>query len=171
MDPEQSLWKGTPSQVLHLPSLLLGLVFAIALTAAALLTAVVSGPLAVAAIAAAWLVCLLPWACKAVATRFDNYELTNERLKHASGVLNRRHEVLELYRIKDMRLEMPLHFRIFGLGRIVLDTSDRSTPQVVLDGIRGSVGLSDLLRKNVEAMRDRKRVREVDYESDEDLLE
>lgn len=170
MDSEQTLWKGTPSQILHLPSLFLGIVFAIALTVAALLTAVLTGPLAFAAIAAAWVVCLLPWLCKAVATRFDNYELTCERFRHSFGVLHRKIEVLELYRVKDMRIEMPLHFRIFGLSRIILETSDRSTPTVVLNGIPGGLALADLIRKNVETMRDRKRVREVDYESDDELL-
>jgi uncharacterized membrane protein YdbT with pleckstrin-like domain len=169
MEPEQTLWKGTPSQVLHLPSLLLGLLFAGALTAAILLTAFVTGPIALAAAAAAWFVCLLPWMCKAIATRFDNYELTSERLHHRSGVLNRKIEVLELYRVKDMRLEMPLLFRIFGLSRIILETSDRSTPLVKLNGIAGGLALADLVRKNVETMRDRKRVREVDYESDDDF--
>ena len=168
MSTEQILWKGTPSQVLNLPALLLGFLAAGVLTAAALLTTFVAGPLVIPVIAVAWVVCLFPWFCKMIATRFDNYELTNERLKHSCGVFSRSVEVLELYRIKDMRQELPLHFRLFGLGRILLETSDRSTPTVVLNAIHRSNEVADLIRSNVEAQRDKKRVREVDFEDDED---
>jgi uncharacterized membrane protein YdbT with pleckstrin-like domain len=103
-----------------------------------------------------------------ISTRFDNYELTNERLKHSSGVFSRNVDVLELYRVKDMKQELPFHFRIFGLGRILLETSDRSTPAVVLNAIHQSTEVADLIRRNVEAQRDKKRVREVDLEDDEE---
>jgi uncharacterized membrane protein YdbT with pleckstrin-like domain len=168
MTTEEILWKGTPSQVLNLPALILGLLVGGILTAAALLTTFVAGPLVIPVIAVAWVVCLFPWLCKTIATRFDNYELTNERLKHSSGVFSRSVEVLELYRVKDMKQELPFHFRIFGLGRILLQTSDRSTPEVVLNAIHRSTEVADLIRRNVEAQRDKKRVREVDFEDDEE---
>jgi len=171
MSTEQSLWKGTPSQVLNLPALLLGVLAAGILTAAALLTTFVAGPLVVPVIAAAWAVSLFPWLCKTIATRFDNYELTNERLKHSRGVFSRSVEVLELYRIKDMKQELPFHFRLFGLGRILLETSDRSTPLVALNAIHRSGEIADLIRSNVEIQRDKKRVREVDFEDDDEDVE
>lgn len=168
MNSEQVLWKGTPSQVLNLPALILGLLVGGVLTAAALLTTFVAGPLVIPLIIVVWIVCLLPWIAKSIATRFDNYELTTERLKHSSGVFSRSVEVLELYRVKDMKQELPFHFRIFGLGRILLQTSDRSTPDVVLNAIHRSTEVADLIRGHVEAQRDKKRVREVDFEDDGD---
>jgi uncharacterized membrane protein YdbT with pleckstrin-like domain len=168
MNSEQILWKGTPSQVLNLPALILGLLAGGVLTVAALLTTMVAGPLVIPAIIAVWVVCLFPWLFKMISTRFDNYELTNERLKHSSGVFSRNVDVLELYRVKDMKQELPFHFRIFGLGRILLETSDRSTPAVVLNAIHQSTEVADLIRRNVEAQRDKKRVREVDLEDDEE---
>jgi uncharacterized membrane protein YdbT with pleckstrin-like domain len=167
MNEEQLIWKGTPSQVLNLPALFFGILAASALTVAALLTVVVTGPLAIILIAVAWVVCLLPWLGKVISTRFHRYELTNQRFKHITGVFNRRVEVMELYRIKDMELEMPFHFRIFGLSRIIISTSDRTTPVVVLNAIRGGMNVSDQIRHHVEELRDKKRVREVDYEGDE----
>jgi len=172
MSNEQILWKGTPSQVLNLPALLLGLLVGGVLTAVALLTTFVAGPLVIPIVAAVWVVCLFPWLCKAIATRFDNYELTNERLKHSSGVFSRSVDVLELYRVKDMRQELPFHFRLFGLSRILLETSDRTTPLVVLNAIHKGGAVADLIRSNVEIQRDKKRVREVDFEDDdEDIVE
>ncbi len=164
MDEEQLIWKGTPSQVLNLPALFLGILAASALTVAALLTAVVTGPLAIILIAAAWVVCLLPWLGKVIATRFHQYEVTNQRFKQITGVFSRRVEVMELYRIKDMELEMPLHFRLFGLSRIIMSTSDRTTPVIVMNAIHDGMKVSDQIRHYVEDLRDKKRVREVDYE-------
>lgn len=170
MNQESTLWQGTPSQILNLPAFLLGLLIAAILTTVAFFTLVLAGPLLIAVIAAIWVVCLLPWAVKSLATRFDNYVLTSERLRHSSGIFNRNIEVLELYRVKDLRIELPLHFRIFGLSRILLETSDRSTPFVMLEGIRDGVTVSDLIRNQVEIQRDKKRVREVDFDDDDDDL-
>lgn len=168
MSNESTLWQGNPSQVLNLPAFLLGALIAAILTTVALFTLVMTGPLLIAVIAAIWAVCLLPWMTKALATRYDNYLLTSERLRHSRGIFNRNIEVLELYRVKDLRIELPLHFRIFGLSRIILETSDRSTPLVMLDGIKDGVAVSDLIRNQVETQRDKKRVREVDFDDDDD---
>lgn len=166
MSNESTLWQGTPSQVLNLPALFWGLLVGAALTLVAFLVLVLTGPILIAVVAAVWVVCLLPWVVKAINTRFDKYALTNERLRHSSGILNRSIEVLELYRVKDLRIEQPFHFRLFGLSRILLETSDRSTPLVILNGVSGGMELADLIRRNVEVQRDKKRVREVDFDDD-----
>jgi uncharacterized membrane protein YdbT with pleckstrin-like domain len=167
MNEEQIIWKGTPSQVLNLPAFLLGSLAASVITVAALLTAVVTGPLALIVIAIAWVACLFPWLCKVISTKSNNYVVTNERLKLSTGVFNRKTEVMELYRVKDMQLEMPFHFRLFGLSRLILSTSDRSNPVLVLNAIRDGVSVSDNIRRHVEELRDKKRVREVDFEDDD----
>ena len=167
MNEEQIIWKGTPSQVLNLPAFLLGALAASVITVAALLTAVVTGPLALIVIAIAWVACLFPWLCKVITTKSNNYEVTNERLKLTTGVFNRKTEVMELYRVKDMQLEMPFHFRLFGLSRLILSTSDRSNPVLILNAIRDGASVSDNIRRHVEELRDKKRVREVDFEDDD----
>lgn len=103
------------------------------------------------------------------------YELTDERLRLYEGVLNQKIDELELYRVKDTTMDRPLWLRIFGLSSLHLDTSDRSHPRVEIEAIRGGDQLRETLRKQVEYWRDRKRVREVDFEDgdlegDEGLL-
>lgn len=92
------------------------------------------------------------------------YELTDERLRLYEGVLNQKIDELELYRVKDTTMNRPLWLRIFGLSSLHLDTSDRSHPKVEIEAIRGGDQLRETLRKQVEYWRDRKRVREVDFE-------
>jgi len=92
------------------------------------------------------------------------YELTDERLKTRHGVINRKMDDLELYRVRDHRFEQPLFLRIFGIGNITLQTSDKSHPVVVIRAIPRGEQLREQIRHAVEACRVKKRVREVDFE-------
>ena len=93
------------------------------------------------------------------------FEFTSERLRIYEGILNQEINEVELYRVKDTRLEKPFWLRIFGLSNIVLQTSDRSLPEVNIRAVRNGIEIREKLRKQVEALRDKKRVREVDFES------
>lgn len=85
--------------------------------------------LALAGIAALRVVQLI-WIC-----RVTHYRLTNERLKVSRGFFVKRINEVELYRIMDYELHLPLYQRIFFRGNIVLLTADRSCPRVVLEGV------------------------------------
>ncbi|SHJ30728.1 membrane protein YdbS, contains bPH2 (pleckstrin homology) domain [Rubritalea squalenifaciens DSM 18772] len=155
---ENAIWKGRPSQWVNF------MVFAIC-------GLVVVG----AAICAVWLwswlwLLILPavsWASwKYLEVRFRVYELTSERLRIYEGVLNQTIDELELYRVKDMTIERPFWLRIVGLGTLVLITSDRSHPELHIAAINDAMGLRDQMRTLVEGLRDRKRVREMDFSSD-----
>lgn len=100
--------------------------------------------------------------------RFYVYELTSQRLRITRGIFSRRTDELELYRVKDITLMQPFFMRIFGLGNVVLDTSDRTTPIVTVHAVKEPRHLLDELREAVETMRMQKRVREVDF-SDGDM--
>ena len=80
-------------------------------------------------------------------------------------MLNQEINEVELYRVKDTRITKPFWLRIFGLANLVLDTSDRSCPVVEIPAVRRGTDIREKLRKQVEMLRDKKRVREVDFES------
>jgi uncharacterized membrane protein YdbT with pleckstrin-like domain len=90
------------------------------------------------------------------------YTLTNERLRVTAGVLSKRVDEVELYRVKDTRLEIPLHLRFFGRAHIVLMTSDRSHPELRLRAIADAEMLRNQIRGLVEKRREAKGVRELD---------
>ena len=96
--------------------------------------------------------------------RCFQYELTTQRLRISQGVFNRQTEEIELYRIKDTALVEPFWLRMFSLGNVVLITSDRSTPELVIDAIHDAAGVRETIRAQVEALRTSKGVREVDFE-------
>jgi uncharacterized membrane protein YdbT with pleckstrin-like domain len=92
------------------------------------------------------------------------YELTSERLKIRSGVLNKELEELELYRVRDYRLEQPFWLRLFSLGNVTVTTTDVSQPQVTLRAIADSERVRELIRRNVEDCRTKKGVRSLDLQ-------
>jgi uncharacterized membrane protein YdbT with pleckstrin-like domain len=97
-------------------------------------------------------------------TKFTKYEITNERIIEQTGVLSRKTDETELYRVKDIRLEEPFFLRMFGLSTILLVTSDKSSPIISLDGVKNGINLRKELRAAVEARRDKKGVKERDFE-------
>lgn len=101
-------------------------------------------------------------------TRLQVFEFTTERIRIYEGILNQEINEVELYRVKDTSLQKPIWLRVFGLSNIVLQTSDRSCPEIMVKAVRDGGGIREKLRKQVELLRDRKRVREVDFEGGED---
>ena len=95
-------------------------------------------------------------------TRNTVYTLTNQRLSTRKGVFNRVTEDLELYRVRDTRLEQNFFERLFGLGEVVLFTTDDSTPEIHLHYISGAGDVREKIRRLVEARRDEKRVRTLE---------
>ena len=93
--------------------------------------------------------------------RSYRYEISQEKITWSRGILSRNIDFLELYRVKDYRVQQPLTLRIIGSMHLILETSDRSHPIFLFKGIPYS-NFPDELRKLVEFNRDRKRVYEVD---------
>ena len=140
MAEEREVWFGSPSQVVNLGTfVLMGLFF--------------------------WLVIplfIILW--KWLVIKTTKYEVTTQRVTTRHGVFNKETEELELYRVRDYRLEQPFFLRIFSLGNIILQTSDKSHPDMVLRAIPNAERLREELRTHVEACRLAKRVREIDFE-------
>ena len=114
-----------------------------------------------------WLSCILilpiPVAIwKALSTKKFQISLTGQRLRIRSGIFSKHNEYVELYRIKDWTLNEPFTQRVFGSGVINILSSDRTTPKLHLTWIKGALGFVEKLRYSVEAVRDKKRVRELD---------
>jgi uncharacterized membrane protein YdbT with pleckstrin-like domain len=97
-------------------------------------------------------------------TKCKIYELTTERLKMTEGVFSKVTETLELYRVKDLETRQPFLYRLVGIENIRINTSDLTTPFVIVEAIPSSVGFPDKLRNQVEIIRQQKKVRELDIE-------
>lgn len=93
-----------------------------------------------------------------------SYELTSQRFRVKQGVLSRRIDELELYRVKDTAFVQPFFLRIFSLANVIMVTSDMTARRTIIEAIPADTALNlrEELRVNVEKLREQKRVREVD---------
>jgi uncharacterized membrane protein YdbT with pleckstrin-like domain len=91
-----------------------------------------------------------------------SYEISSEEIRMDSGILSRRHDFIELYRVKDYAVDQPFLYRLFGLGYLTLYTSDRTDPVFILKVIHGPQQKCRIIRDLVERNRKAKHVFEVD---------
>ena len=96
-------------------------------------------------------------------TKYTKFEITNERIIQQNGVLSRRTNETELYRVKDIILDEPFFLRIFGLSNVLIVTSDRTSPLILVNAIENGGVIRRELREAVELRRDKKGVREMDF--------
>lgn len=90
---------------------------------------------------------------------FTRYALSEDRLFISVGLLNIKDDEVLLYRVRDIDLERRLFQRLFGVGTITVMSSDKSMPNLVLKNIKDPVMVKELIHKQVEEMKIRRRVR------------
>ena len=90
------------------------------------------------------------------------YEISSEELRHFSGIMHRKHEFIEHYRIKDFAVDRPLIYRLFGMGNLTIYTSDKTSPVFKMEAIKNPRKIYKTLRGLVEQNRREKHVFEVD---------
>lgn len=99
-------------------------------------------------------------------TLANRYRITTRRIVVETGVLSKRMEQIDLYRIADYTVDRPFGQRLVGTGNLLLKTFDKTTPQLDLRFIKTDVvALYEQLRIATEADKARRGVRMVDYES------
>lgn len=103
------------------------------------------------------LVWLVP---KARATR---YKVTDRRVVVELGLIGRRIEQVDLFRVVDFVVELPFSQRVLGTGNLVLECQDRTTKELRIERVRTDVrALYEAVRKAAEAERARRGVRTLD---------
>ena len=104
---------------------------------------------------------------------FTRYILTDTKLITKVGFLNIKEDEIELYRVYDMSLELPLGQRIFGCGTLKLLSKDSDTPTKILQTIKAPREAKRFIDEAVRLERDKYYVRGRDmignsYPSDHD---
>ena len=90
---------------------------------------------------------------------FTRYAISEDRLFQATGILNLKYEEILLYRIRDITLSRSFGQRIFGVGSITVTSSDKSRPVLVIQNVKDAPEVKELLHRQVEDMKIRRRVR------------
>ena len=90
---------------------------------------------------------------------FTRYALSEDRLFSSVGFLNIKDDEILLYRVRDIDTSRSLWQRLFGVGTVVVMSSDKSMPNLVLKNIKDPVAIKELIHEQVEEMKIRCRVR------------
>jgi membrane protein YdbS with pleckstrin-like domain len=150
---EEELWSGSYS-----PKAMVGS-FAAAgvVTIAGLLLAVLSGGPGLLiwgiGVLVVWGGLLLLLAYRRITVR---YRLTTYRFFHETGLLSRVGNRIEVIDIDDVTVRQGLIERLFGVGTILVASSDRSDPELPLPGIDDAKRVADLIDGVRRAERNRR---------------
>jgi len=96
------------------------------------------------------------------------YEVTEERLIIRRGIVSKSIDEIELYRIKDIKIDFSLINQVAGIGRLTIASSDETTRagDLVIAGIDRAQERRETLRRLVDAARQKRNVREIDMHPD-----
>jgi uncharacterized membrane protein YdbT with pleckstrin-like domain len=101
---------------------------------------------------------------KFLTVRSTRIAVTTERITTTVGIFSRRKWDMELYRVKDTMLHEPFLLRLVRRANIQIVSSDRSSPNVTLPALPNAEWLRQQIRSNVERLRLKRGVREMDMD-------
>ena len=90
---------------------------------------------------------------------FTRYSMSEDRLFTSVGLLNIKDDEVLLYRVRDIDTERTLWQRLFGVGTVTVMSSDKTMPNMVLKNVKDPVFVKELIHKQVEEMKLKRRVR------------
>ncbi|HEX8482704.1 MAG TPA: PH domain-containing protein [Allosphingosinicella sp.] len=92
------------------------------------------------------------------------YDVCPDRLIVRQGIFIKSLDEVELYRVKDVRLDFSLINQMAGIGTITVHSSDETTrgAPLVLRHVERAAQRREELRRLVETARQKRRVREID---------
>ena len=90
---------------------------------------------------------------------FTRYALSEDRLFLSVGFLNIKDDEILLYRVRDIDTSRTLGQRIFGVGTVTVVSSDKTMPTLVLKNVKDPVFVKELIHKQVEETKIKRRVR------------
>ena len=87
------------------------------------------------------------------------YSLSEDRLFLETGLLSTRCEEILLYRVRDLSMKISLGQRIFGVGTVTVQSSDKSCPVLELRNIKHPRETKEIIHQAVEQMKLQRRMR------------
>lgn len=74
------------------------------------------------------------------------YEVTSERIEWSRGIIDRRVDNLDMFRVVDLKMRRSLLDCMVGVGTVCLITNDKTDPEFNFEKIHDARGLYDILK-------------------------
>jgi uncharacterized membrane protein YdbT with pleckstrin-like domain len=150
MEPEVTIHQCTPSQIVNLKSFVFAGLFAAAVIVLAIVTdtPVLYALLLLPVVYAFW---------KWLEVKSTKFTLTDQRLIVSNGIFTKRTNETELYRVRDTSIEEPFFYRMFGVGNVIIFSTDEAEGKLHFNAYNKPHWIKDQIRNNAEICRQKKR--------------
>ncbi len=99
---------------------------------------------------------------------FTKYSLSDDRLFRETGCFNLHEEEVLLYRVSDISLTRSFGQRLFGVGTVCIQSSDKTCPHLDLINVKNPKDVKELVFEKVEAAKIARRMRTTEILDDDD---
>ncbi|MEN9472749.1 MAG: hypothetical protein RLZZ495_838 [Pseudomonadota bacterium] len=89
------------------------------------------------------------------------YEITTQRIRVERGLLSKKKENLELFRVDDFSISKPFGMRLVHHCRVDLRSTDPDTPNVILQGIPDLEQIAEKMRESAQYERRQRQITTV----------
>lgn len=100
---------------------------------------------------------------------FTKYSMSKDRLFLETGLLNMNQEEILLYRVRDISLHISLWQRLFGVGTIIVKSSDQTLPELRIENIKNPRMIKEQIHTHVEEMKIARQMRIGEIVDDGDM--
>ena len=90
---------------------------------------------------------------------FTRYALSHDRLFLSVGFISVKDDDILLYRIRDISVKRTLWQRLFGVGTVTVQSSDKTHPTLELKSVKDPMRVKETLHDLVEEMKQKRRMR------------
>ena len=90
---------------------------------------------------------------------FTRYALSHDRLFLSVGFFSVKDDDILLYRIRDISVKRTLWQRLFGVGTVTVQSSDKTHPTLELKSVKDPMRVKETLHDLVEDMKQKRRMR------------
>jgi membrane protein YdbS with pleckstrin-like domain len=88
----------------------------------------------------------------------DRVRMSNRSVEHEAGIFSKKIDVMELWRIRDVRFRQSFFDRLLGIAHIEVYTKDHTSPQFEIVGLPASREVFEKLRDSIQIQRQSHRV-------------
>ena len=90
---------------------------------------------------------------------FTKYSMSDDRIFCEKGLFNMKFEEILLYRVRDISMKITLGQRNFGVGSILLQSSDKTAPVLEIKNVKNPRQVKEMIHQQVEQVKEQRRMR------------
>ena len=98
------------------------------------------------------------WGFNIWASLSTKYILTEDYLLINNGLLSKEYNRIPLYKVADITVRQSLLQRLYGLGDIIVISSDVTEPRLTLKSIPDAPKVADIISKQVDLAKRKRRI-------------